>query len=407
MRILVTKLGDEIVKLMTEENISAKKISLEKQANINTTKINNINSSNSNNLTNGFNKVVQMKRPTRSRNKSNISSKNNLSISANKSTSSKFAENLLSKFDQDQTKLTSENLFNSKVISIKQKKLNIPKNVTEKYNSDNKSGFILPSVTLPKFKEKKKSVFELMINDINDTNNNNNFSPFNTNNLANTMKNPFFTFRDTLEDTVYIDLKKRLIFDKKIKDKLSRIDETKFRSVYGEKNCIEKLDEMLSSEINSDRINLINYLNKKKDISDVLVKRLSEYSEDKINKVNKICQIVFFNEERSQIFKERINDRIAAKKKRENTEYKTTIEDLGDNIKNIGDILKCYESNKDKKGKYRDIHSDIVNKFWKKYKVERYEKNTAFSRSQSSRFDDNHGTNSFGIKKGNISREFN
>jgi len=377
MRILVTKLGDELVKVMTEENLT-------------TTKFNRTD-----NKSFGDNKnLAPPTAPSHTRNRSNLSNKNNLNNSLNKSNHSKLRGELLNKLDQDQTKIASEDLVSSKVISIKQKRLNIPKNVTEKYNSDNKSGFILPSVTLPKFRETINSNF---------SNTNNNFSNFNTTAGMNSVRSNY-TFRDVLDDNTYVDLKKKLNFDKKMKNRLSRIDETKFRSVYGEKNNIEKLDDMLAKTINPDRINLINYLNKKKDVSDVLIKRLSEYSEDKINKVNKICQIVFFNEERSQIFKERIKERILAKKTRDNTEYKTSIEEMGDNIKNFGMILKDYERNDKKKERFRDIHNDMVNKFWKKYQVERYEKKSPLSRSHSLHEDINN-LNNLGFKPSSTFKE--
>jgi hypothetical protein len=354
MRILVTKLGDELVKVMVEENMTLTKF--------NTTTDNK-------QFTENKNLTIPL---THTKNKSNLSNKNGLNNSINKSNHSKLHGDLHNKLEQDQTRIASDDFVSSKIISIKQKRLNIPKNVTERYNSDNKASFILPSVTLPKFRETINTNFT----------SSNNFMNFDTTKGINSVRNTY-TFRDVLEDNTYKDLKKRLNADKKMKDRLSRIDETKFRSVYGEKNSVEKLDEMLGKNINTDRINLINFLNKKKDVSDVLIKRLSEYSEDKINKVNKICQIVFFNEERSQIYKERINERIQAKKNRENTEYKTSIEEMGDNMKSFGNILKDYERSCDKRERFRDIHNDVVNKFWKKYQVNRFDKNSNRSRSQS------------------------
>jgi len=354
MRILVTKLGDELVKIMVEENMTLTKF--------NTTTDNK-------QFTENKNLTIP---PTHSKNKSNLSNKNGLNNSINKSNHSKLRGDLHNKLEQDQTRIASDDFVSSKIISIKQKRLNIPKNVTEKYNSDNKASFILPSVTLPKFRQTINT----------NLTSSNNFMNLDSTKGINSVRNTF-TFRDVLEDNTYKDLKKRLNADKKMKDRLSRIDETKFRSVYGEKNSVEKLDEMLGKNINTDRINLINFLNKKKDVSDVLIKRLSEYSEDKINKVNKICQIVFFNEERSQISKERINERIQAKKNRENTEYKTSIEEMGVNMKSFGNILKDYDRSSDKRERFRDIHNDVVNKFWKKYQVNRFDKNSNRSRSQS------------------------
>ena len=244
MRILVTKLGDELLKIMAEENLTETKQKLE----------NILTERGKTNLHISVN-----------RNKSN-ETKNGKSSSLNKSNNSKYRGDLLNKLEQDQSKIASEDLISSKIINIKQKKLNIPKNVTERYNSDIKSGLILPSVTLPKFKEESF---------------NNALSLDGSVNIRNK-----FTFKDVLNDRTYMDLKNKLIKDKKIKDSLSRIDETKFRTIYGEKSNVEKLEDMLTKNINPDRINLIKYLNQKNDVSDVLIKRLTEYSEDKINKVN-------------------------------------------------------------------------------------------------------------------------
>ena len=358
MRILVTKLGDELLKIMAEENLTETKQKLE----------NILTERGKTNLHISVN-----------RNKSN-ETKNGKSSSLNKSNNSKYRGDLLNKLEQDQSKIASEDLISSKIINIKQKKLNIPKNVTERYNSDIKSGLILPSVTLPKFKEESF---------------NNALSLDGSVNIRNK-----FTFKDVLNDRTYMDLKNKLIKDKKIKDSLSRIDETKFRTIYGEKSNVEKLEDMLTKNINPDRINLIKYLNQKNDVSDVLIKRLTEYSEDKINKVNKICQIVFFNEERGHIYKEKIEERMVTNQNREKTEYKTSIETMGNSMKGISNILKDYEKISNKREKYRDIHNDVVNKFWRKYNVHRFEKKPKIGKSTNSIIDENANFNSLNFRQG-------
>lgn len=357
MRILVTKLGDEMIKTLAEENETEKKEMQKSQSKNRTQKnFNDTNKSNKSFISNN------------ARNKSRDSS-------FGKTNNSKFRGDLLNKLDQDQSKLTSDDLISSKVISIKQKKLNIPKNITDRYNtnSDSKTNLILPSLTLPKFKDKTSSNFNLTNMSQNNLNTTSNF---------NQHKNDF-TFRDVLPDETYSTLKCKLEKDKKLKDRLSRIDETQFRSIFGQKTNSEKLDDMLMKNINLDKVNLIKYLNEKNDISDVLIKRLSEYSEDKINKVNKICQIVFFNEERSKIYKERIKDRINAKQNREKTEYKTCIESLGDGLNEVSDIFKDYKKPENQREKFRDIHNDTINKFWRKYQVSRYEKKRNMMTTQS------------------------
>jgi hypothetical protein len=348
MRILVTKLGDEMIKSIAEDN------------NL------NIQSSSKNKQIKNFN-------DTNKSNKSFLSIKNKSRDSSfGKTKNSKFRGDLLNKLEQEQTKFTSDDIVSSKVITIKQKKLNIPKNITDRYNtnSDNKTNLILPTLTLPKFKDKTQSNFNLTQNNLNTT----------TNFMQN--KNDY-TIRDLLPDQTYHNLKLKLEKDKKLKDRLSRIDENKFRSIFGQKTTSEKLDDMLMTNIKLDKVNLLKYLNEKNDVSDVLIKRLSEYNEDKINKVNKICQIVFFNEERSKIYKERMKDRINAKQNREKTEYKTCIEALGDELNEVSGIFREYKEPENQRERFRDIHNDTINKFWRKYQISRYDKKKNMGITQS------------------------
>jgi hypothetical protein len=351
MRILVTKLGEELIKSIAEEN-KLNSASKTKQ------KFNDTNKSNKSFMSNHL------------RNKSRDSSHG-------KTTNSKFRGDLFNKLDYDQ-KLTSEDIVSSKVISIKQKKLNIPKNITDRYNStsDSKTNFILPTLTLPKFKEKNSNNFNMTGSVISNNNN------FNTTTNFSQNRNDL-TFRDILPDNTYLNLKTKLEKEKKLKDRLSRIDENQFRTIFGQKTKPEKLDDMLKKNINTDKINLIKYLNEKNNISDVLIKKLSEYSEDKINKVNKICQIVFYNEERSKIYKERIKERINVIQNKEKTEYKTCIESLGDGLNEVSDIFKEYKKPENRREKYRDIHYETVNKFWRKYQISRYEKKRIMKDTQS------------------------
>jgi hypothetical protein len=150
MRILITKLGDEIIKSIGEEN------------NINT------QSKSKNKQQKNFN-------DTNKSNKSFISNKNKtINNSFSKTKNSKFSNKNKNNnnFDQ-QNKLTLDDstVMSSKIIQVKQKKINIPKNITDRYNtnSDNKTNFILPSLTLHKFKDKTSSNFNNTQNNLNTT----------------------------------------------------------------------------------------------------------------------------------------------------------------------------------------------------------------------------------------------
>ena len=147
MRILVTKTGDEMIKTIVEEN------TIQNQSKTKTKNFNDTNKSNKSFMSNHL------------RNKSRDSSHG-------RTNNSKFRETL-NKLDKDHQKLTAEDVRKTtKVISIHQKKLNIPKNITDRYNtnSDSKTNLILPSLTLPKFKDKTSSNFNLTNNTQNNLN---------------------------------------------------------------------------------------------------------------------------------------------------------------------------------------------------------------------------------------------
>jgi len=65
--------------------------------------------------------------------------------------------------------------------------------------------------------------------------------------------------------------------------------------------------------------------------------------------------------------------------------------------------LKDYERNFDKRERFQDIHNDVVNKFWKKYQVERYDKKD--NKPRNSIIDDLNNFNAFN-KQGHTANNF-
>lgn len=269
-----------------------------------------------------------------------------------KTSSLRHRSDLLSKLEMDQTNISIDELAKAKEVQIKQKKVSMPKNVTDRYNTDTKniiSTKIITNSTLPIKKTEYNSTID--------------------SNSANTARLKF-PIKDILTDTSYKNLKSNLIKEKILKDKNARIDDTKFRTIYENKNYIEKLEQKLAREINPDRINLIKYLNEKKNISEVLINKLYQYDEEKINRVNKICQIVFHDEERSKMYQGLLNERLIVMKNKKKVDYKNSIETMGREMKGIASILKGYEKTVNNKERYRDIHNDIVKNYWRKYNVD-------------------------------------
>ena len=77
-----------------------------------------------------------------------------------------------------------------------------------------------------------------------------------------------FSFNEIIPNKSLNRMKIKLIKDKKMKDKLSKIDESKFRSSYQERTDLEKLNEILSfPKINSNKVDLIRYLSSSKSVN--------------------------------------------------------------------------------------------------------------------------------------------
>jgi hypothetical protein len=270
-----------------------------------------------------------------------VRNKSNHNVKIKKSKNSSY---LLNKLLMDQSNFSGDELQNTKEITLKQKKLNFPKNVSENYNIESKfSGTktILGSTSRP-----------------------GNTTGFKTADPLN------YTLRDVFNDSSINQLKATYAKEQIMKNKLNRIDESNFRTVYETKTFKEKLDENLNHRINPDRINLIKYLNEKNTVSEVLIKKIADYDEEQINKINKICQIVFHNDERDKLFKEIINEKIKDKQSREEIEYKNTLEKMGGNVIGIKNLLDKYSKKVCHIDRYREIHNDTL-KYWNRIGIDK------------------------------------
>jgi hypothetical protein len=369
MRILVTKLGDNLVKEMSieyNELLHYKKI----QQNFDQTQ-------------------KRFKQSMRHYSNSNSKSPKSPNISFTNNKSKKNSESRNKNFKNEslqstQKKLNQENkhfldeddLLSSKRIDIKQKRLQIPKYLTEKYNADSHTGFILPDLTINKGNNN--------LNNKNKTRNNNNGKHSNlVFDSSNKSLNGFgfsgisesrvnYTFREIISENAYAELINKLEKEKKIKDALSRIDECKFRSVYGELDKAQKFEGALDKTINANKVTLINYINQKEKISDNFIRKICESDDEKIMNANKICQIAFYNKEKVKLLNDFIKEKITLKENKEKADYKIGLEQMAETLKDFSMLLSDYEkkANNDKFGKFKDIHSDVSNKYWRRFNVD-------------------------------------
>ena len=75
------------------------------------------------------------------------------------------------------------------------------------------------------------------------------------------------------------------IKEERMKDKLSKIDETKFRSDYQNFTKLEKLEQILDyQKINPENNNLIRFINENKDIHKISLKKIVQFDSNKLFK---------------------------------------------------------------------------------------------------------------------------
>ena len=117
----------------------------------------------------------------------------------------------------------------------------------------------------------------------------------------------YYSFRDIIPNNKITEMKLNIIKDRKMKDKLSRIDETKFRSIYHPKTELENFDDVLNcAKINPNKMGLIRYLNESKNPQPITLKDLAHSSISRINRMNKMCGILLKKEDQQKAMSQNI-----------------------------------------------------------------------------------------------------
>ena len=279
----------------------------------------------------------------------------------------------------EDAEITKEDIQTAKQIKINEHKITFPKQFAEKYESDilnsnnsniiNSSNNVLPSLSPDKLK-----INSNLDKEIKTPRNNNIYNNINTSNNSIMKKEKYLSLKEILPNTSLYHMKKKIIKEKKIRDRLTVITENDFRSKYKPITELQKFNDILiTSKINSNKSNLIKYLNERK-IAPLTIKILANQDGDKISKINKICQTIFRNQDKEKLFNEIVKNK--AKQKINNTkkEFQMSINGLGNNMVEAKEKLKKYDKTIDKKEKYREYFNDVVIHHWMKRDLERLNK---------------------------------
>ena len=276
----------------------------------------------------------------------------------------------------EDTEITKEEMQSAKQIKLNEHKITFPKQFAEKYESDilnmnnnniiNSSNNVLPSLTNNNMNSNLEKDFQTSMNSKlkNNITSNNSFLK----------QEKYLSLKEIIPNNSLYQMKKKILKDRRIRDKLSFITENDFRTEYKPETDLQQFNHiLLTSKVNSNKSNLIRYLNEKK-IAPLTIKLLAKKDVDKISKMNKICQTIFSNQEKDKLFNEIVKNK--AKQKINNTkkEFQSTINGLGGNMNEAKEKLKKYEKRIDEKEKYREYFNDVVIHHWLKRDLERFNK---------------------------------
>ena len=176
-----------------------------------------------------------------------------------------------------------------------------------------------------------------------------------------------FTLGEILGKQNVQTLKKKLIEEERMKDKLSKIDETKFRSNYQNYTKLEKLEQILNyQKIKPENNNLIRFINEKKDINKISLKKIVQFDNNQIFKANKICQTVLYNKKQNQLLQERIKTLVKGKQAQEKVSFDKNLRTLKTEIDESINIFNQYNNTINSSERYKEIHTDFQKTYWSK-----------------------------------------
>jgi hypothetical protein len=246
---------------------------------------------------------------------------------------------------------TDNNFYNKnnnfKKFILKKSKLNLPNSMQKKFDDDNN-------------KTKEENLIQDEI-------------PF-IKNLRNTHKpNEKISLGEILGNKTIFHLKKSLIEEIKMKDKLSKVNEKNFRSNFYTFTPLEKLEGVLNyKKINQNKKSLVKYLNTHRDnISKLSLNLIVNQTEEDLQKTNKICDSILKKEKIDKILENRIKNKIEIKNNLDRIKANDDLKQIGNSFGKGFEILNKYNKKGNRRDLYIEKYRDMEKGYWKKYNVNR------------------------------------
>ena len=138
------------------------------------------------------------------------------------------------------------------------------------------------------------------------------------------------------------------------------------------------MDLSLNNKINAKNVNLIEYLNKDKNISNIYLQQFYMFDKDKINKLEAISKKILFKKKIEEQFNQNIKNKLKTNLEDLNNQFKQSLININDTLNECEGIIKKDEDKfvPNDKNRYLDQFMD-AEKNWEKYNLERYYKKSS------------------------------
>ena len=270
----------------------------------------------------------------------------------------KFNNRFLSPFDFDIQNIPQSELKQAKELKLSTTKISFPKSFAQIYEDNNSTSNIIDSnFQLPSLINSK--------------------SDFLNNNESNiSLNSKYYSFNDIIPRNKVNKMKINLIKNRRMKDRLSRIDENNFRSIYLPKTELENFEDVLNCQIiNPNKVILIKYLNESKNLQPLALKELINSNQHRLNRMNKMCEILLRKEDKNQLMKEDIKKKLKNEISDEVIKCQKKIDSMKNDIQEFKETMEKYNIKRvDHKENYKDLFHMMETKVWAKYNFDRFNK---------------------------------
>ena len=301
--------------------------------------------------------------------------------------------------------LNLKNGNNVEVIKLKHKnkKVKLPQILENKYilydidNSSDQQSNIIPDILLSinnsidndylnksKSSMKRTKTINDVINDMDNSKNKDDYQNIMTINNEKKIMLPKIRKAFPLKYIISKDSYNRLNNEMNKLEKDSAIEKKLFpnKNNYLIKNNWELLkknvDLSLNNKINAKNVNLIEYLNKDKNISNIYLQQFYMFDKDKINKLEAISKKILFKKKIEEQFNQNIKNKLKTNLEDLNNQFKQSLININDTLNECEGIIKKDEDKfvPNDKNRYLDQFMD-AEKNWEKYNLERYYKKSS------------------------------